>query len=998
MKAITGKTSFRRTERMNNWQPKEDVDGKPSGKVDAKVVGGADGKPGKEVLASLTENPCAMCMPMGAAMAVKGIEGSMTILHGSQGCATYIRRHMAGHFHEPVDIASTSLSEEGTVYGGERNLKTGIANVTHLYSPSLIAVSSTCLAETIGEDLRRMTAEVEREWLSEDTLAHPVLVPVTSPGYAGSQEEGWFAALRALVERLAGTSDDPVSAEDPPFVNVILPPLNPGDVRGIRRLLDALGVRHVLLPDISETLDAPWRADWERISTEGTTIRDLRRMHLAWCTIELAELVPDRLSPGTWLETRHGVPLVRMGLPVGVGATDHFVEELSVFAGNPIPEWLDRERGRLLDALVDSHKHLAEAHACVSGAPEFCLAVSRLLAESGVHIAAAATGSVCDRFEPVLRDHLERVGADPEDAPLLLADTDYRKLLHALSRRKVTLLVGSSDARFLEKRLGVPLLRHGFPVHDRMGGQRVSLIGYDGALQLLDPVANAMLEHRHRTFRAVARRYLLPKKAGNGTSLVQGNDTPRQTEKPSLAWMTKGSGMPEQLAARTRQHPCYTPGACANARVHLPIAPACNISCNYCNRKVDCVNESRPGVTSLVLTPEAAIRKYAELREKVPNLKVVGFAGPGDALANFTRTAQTLRGIREMDPDVTFCLSTNGLMLPFHAFELSLLGVTHLTVTVNAVDPAIGAAIYRRVTDQGKTFTGEEGAALLLERQSMGIRMAAALGMVVKVNTVLVPGVNDGHIPDVVRAVKSWGASLSNIMPLIPAQGSVFANLPVVSRKRVDRLREICSADLPQMTHCRQCRADAVGRLDEDRSLELMAGVTEQGKPVIPPAIPARHCPERAEERTGERSNAWLAAVATSDGRRVDRHFGQVEAFFIYRVVGTEISFLGKRELGRYCTGPACSDETGRRLQEDDPDMPDSDSESKTRASHDRTLRAVEALRDCRMVLALRVGPTPAAALEAAGVRIALSCDFVETAVLEAAGYVIAAEEEKQHA
>jgi nitrogenase cofactor biosynthesis protein NifB len=932
-----------------------------------------------------------MCMPMGVAMAIKGIEGSMTILHGSQGCATYIRRHMAGHFHEPVDIASTSLSEEGAVYGGERNLKAGIANVTQLYTPSLIAVSSTCLAETIGEDIRRMTAEVEREWSSGDTMAPPVLVPVASPGYGGSQEEGWFAALRALVERLAGTSDLPAQADELPFVNVILPPLNPGDVRGVRRLLDALGVRHVMLPDVSETLDAPWRADWDRVSTEGTTIRDMRRMHLAWCTIELAELVPERLSPGAWLETHHGVPLVRMGLPIGVGATDHFVEELSVFAGKPVPDWLDRERGRLLDALVDSHKHLAEAHACVTGAPEFCLAVSRLLAESGVHVMAVATGSVCERFGTVLREQLQRVGADPEESPLLLVDTDYRKLLQSLSQRKVNLLVGSSDARFLERRLGVPLLRHGFPVHDRMGGQRVSLIGYDGALQLLDPVANVMLERRHKTFRAVAKQYLLPRKPVREIP-------PILQEKPMLAWMSQAGGMPEPLAARTRQHPCYTPGACANARVHLPIAPACNIACNYCNRKYDCVNESRPGVTSLVLTPETAIRKYAELREKVPNLQVVGIAGPGDALANFTQTAQTLRGIREMDPDVTFCLSTNGLLLPFRAFELALLGVTHLTVTVNAVDPVVGAAIYRKVTDQGKVLTGEEGAALLLERQSKGIRMAASLGMVVKVNTVLVPGVNDRHIPEVVRAVKSWGASLSNIMPLIPAEGSVFAKLPAVSRKNVDRLREICSTDLPQMTHCRQCRADAVGRLDEDRSLELMAGMTEQGKPPDHPAMPTSLSNERNKVRGGELSTPWLAAVATSDGCRVDRHFGQVETFFMYRVVGTEVTFWGKRELGRYCMGPDCSDETDARGMDDKPEMPGSDSESKTYEPHDRTLRAVEALQDCRMVLALRVGPTPAAALEAAGIRVALSCDFVETALLEATGYVVAAGEEKKHA
>ncbi|MEN6349490.1 MAG: nitrogenase cofactor biosynthesis protein NifB [Syntrophomonas sp.] len=276
-----------------------------------------------------------------------------------------------------------------------------------------------------------------------------------------------------------------------------------------------------------------------------------------------------------------------------------------------------------------------------------------------------------------------------------------------------------------------------------------------------------------------------------------------------------------RVSEKTRQHPCFSVEAHHRfGRIHLPVAPACNIGCNYCNRKFDCSNESRPGVASQILSPQKAFRLYMDIRERHNNLKVAGIAGPGDALANWEATVKTLRLIKNAVKDAIFCLSTNGLRLPEFANELLELGVEHITVTVNCLDPVVGARIYRYVNYQGERYQGAEAAGLLIENQLQGIEQLARCGAAVKVNTVMIPSVNDRQIPDVVRAVRDRGAFVSNIMPLIPAPGSIFENLPRTGERELKKMRQSCVAELQQMFHCRQCRADAVGLLGRDIPLE----------------------------------------------------------------------------------------------------------------------------------------------------------------------------------
>jgi nitrogen fixation protein NifB len=263
-------------------------------------------------------------------------------------------------------------------------------------------------------------------------------------------------------------------------------------------------------------------------------------------------------------------------------------------------------------------------------------------------------------------------------------------------------------------------------------------------------------------------------------------------------------------------HPCFSPEAAHNqARIHLPVAKRCNISCNYCNRKYDCLNESRPGVSSGILSPAEALNRYCYYREQLDNLSVVGIAGPGDALADWELTSETMRLVREQDPKVLLCMSTNGLKLPALAPSIVELGVSHLTVTVNTLSPETGAKIYRQVNYQGKKYTGTKGAGLLLEKQLEGIHFITRKGIIVKINIVMIPGINDFEIPDIVGQMKDLGVYIANIMPLIPVKGTAFENIPATNIVELSNMRMNCRKQMRQMFHCQQCRADAVGLLQE---------------------------------------------------------------------------------------------------------------------------------------------------------------------------------------
>ena len=388
----------------------------------------------------------------------------------------------------------------------------------------------------------------------------------------------------------------------------------------------------------------------------------------------------------------------------------------------------------------------------------------------------------------------------------------------------------------------------------------------------------------------------------------------------------------QQLEEALARHPCYSSDAHRQfARMHIPVAPRCNIQCNYCNRKYDCCNESRPGVTSEVLTPEQAAEKVLHVRSRIPSLSVVGIAGPGDPLAN-EETFRSLELIRDASPDLTLCVSTNGLALPDCAERLYGLGVRFVTVTMNACDPEVGAKVYGSVLWEGRALHGTEAASLLISRQTEGISRCAELGMLVKVNIVMVPGINDSHIPDLVRYVKDRGAYIVNILPLIPVEGTPFEGLRAPTPQERREMMDRCSLDARMMRHCRQCRADAIGLLGEDRSQEFVRfnGCGSGCGPSEPIAVRTR--------------DPALYAVATRDGANVDSGFGNASAFKVYRLTSDGPEFV--RDIAVDTSSPTSG------------------------GSHREHIRAiVDSLGDCGNVVVKEIGDMPSKTLANLGIR-----------------------------
>ena len=441
------------------------------------------------------------------------------------------------------------------------------------------------------------------------------------------------------------------------------------------------------------------------------------------------------------------------------------------------------------------------------------------------------------------------------------------------------------------------------------------------------------------------------------------------------------SDMPAEIWDKIKNHPCYSEEAHHHfARMHVAVAPACNIQCNYCNRKYDCSNESRPGVVSQKLTPDQAVKKVLAVASAIPQMTVLGIAGPGDSLANPAKTFETMRQLSEKAPDIKLCLSTNGLALPDHVDEICRHNIDHVTITINMVDPEIGAKIYPWIFYNHKRYTGVEAARILHERQMLGLEMLTARGVLTKINSVLIPGVNDQHLLEVNREVKARGAFLHNIMPLISeAEHGTFFGLTGQRGPTAQELKDVqdaCMGGANLMRHCRQCRADAVGLLGEDRSDEFTLDKIEQMDIVydidkrrayqeqVEAVRQAQHQAKvdaLAATQTGAAAEAdmsVLLAVATEGQGRINQHFGHATEFQIYRVSRQETTFIGHRRVDLYCQGGYGEDEQLPSI--------------------------VNAINDCHAVLVAKIGACPRDELSAAGIEPVdrYAHEFIEKAAL----------------
>lgn len=380
------------------------------------------------------------------------------------------------------------------------------------------------------------------------------------------------------------------------------------------------------------------------------------------------------------------------------------------------------------------------------------------------------------------------------------------------------------------------------------------------------------------------------------------------------------------------KHPCFNAKVKGQfGRVHLPVAPKCNIKCNYCNRKYDCVNESRPGVTSNILSPGQALTYVERVLAREPRITVVGIAGPGDPFANPDETLETMRLIRGRFPAMILCLSSNGLAMAKHVNEIAEIGVSHVTVTINAVDPGIGQKIYGWVRDGNVVYRGIQAAELLLARQLKSVEQLKARGITVKINTVVIPGVNDRHVNAVARKMKTMGVDLLNCMAMFPNVDTPFADILEPDKKMIAEIRQQAERYLPQMRHCTRCRADAVGLLGEDQSTEMAGCLSACARM---PMNPKQKRP--------------YVAIATMEGVLINQHLGEAEKLQIWAPDGDSFKMIEERPAPKAGCGPK------------------------------RWLLLARTLNDCKAIITSGIGEKPKGILEKSGLRTFVMNGFIE--------------------
>ena len=432
---------------------------------------------------AVTINPAKTCQPIGAMYAALGIHGCLPHSHGSQGCCAYHRSALTRHYKEPVSAATSSFTEGASVFGGQANLLQAIDNIFTVYDPEVIAVHTTCLSETIGDDLTQIFDKAKKEG---NVPAGKTLIGASTPSYVGSHVTGFANMVKAMAD-LA----EPTGRKNGK-VNILPGWVEPSDMEEIKRLATLVGANITLFPDTSGVLNGPLSGEYHMFPEGGVTVAELKGCGDAigtlglgeWCSADAARL----------LDTKCKVPCRILDLPIGLKATDRFIDALRTVSGTVVPEAINHERGQLVDLISDMHQYFYQKKVALFGDPDQLIAMTEFLVSIDMWPVHLVTGTPGKRFERRIRELTEGLPF----TVTVRARGDLFLLHQWIRNEPVDLLIGNTYGKYIARDEDLPFIRWGFPILDRQGHQYFPTVGYKGGLRFLEKVLDALLDRQDR--------------------------------------------------------------------------------------------------------------------------------------------------------------------------------------------------------------------------------------------------------------------------------------------------------------------------------------------------------------------------------------------------------------------------------------------------------------------------------------------------------------------
>jgi len=427
-------------------------------------------------------NPAKTCQPVGAMYAALGIHRCLPHSHGSQGCCSYHRMHLTRHYRDPIVASTSSFTEGACVFGGKSNLKKGLENVFHIYNPDVVAVNTTCLSETIGDDVGEIIK-------STDIPEGKTVIYANTPSYQGSHVTGFSSMCKAMVTQIAEKKE----GKKAKGINILPGYIEPSDMMEIKRMATLLKVPFTMFPDTSSVVATPNTGKYDMYPKGGTTVKEIKKSGNAIATIALGKLSSE--AAAYELEKKCEVPPFVMKEPIGIKATDAFIMKMLEINGGIIPEELTFERGQLVDVMVDIHNHYHGKKVALFGDPDMLSAMTEFVIDLGMIPTLVLTGTPGKAFAAEIQDMFDQAGL--EDSKIMIEE-DLYSFHQIIQEEPVDLIMGNTYGKYIARAENTPFVRMGWPILDRIGHQYFPLVGYKGALRIIEKISTALLDHYDR--------------------------------------------------------------------------------------------------------------------------------------------------------------------------------------------------------------------------------------------------------------------------------------------------------------------------------------------------------------------------------------------------------------------------------------------------------------------------------------------------------------------